>query len=108
MNDRKASKLFLQVMADAYPEIDGMQYYVELYGHCGWCDGDGRVNDELCQPCDGMGAMLDFDNAGHCLCGCYTVNISHGYPTCTKCDGSRQLRKPKRKNYPGRYDRMLL
>ena len=108
MSDKKPSALFLHVMRNAYPEIDGTQYYVELYGHCGWCDGVGRVNDELCENCDGMGAWLDLDNVRVCLCGRETVNFAQGYPTCTRCDDSRQVRKPKRKNYPDRYERILL
>lgn len=108
MITKKPSKLFLQVMGDAYPEIDGMQYYVELYGHCQNCQGTGEMPDNFCEECDGLGVMLDMGNVGVCYCGCHTVNISHDHHTCTKCDDSRQVRKPRRKNYPDRYARTLL
>jgi hypothetical protein len=107
MNDKKLQQ-FVKIMEWADPELDGLPYYVEMYGHCKSCNGTGQWLEGVCDYCDGLGAMFDPDNAGHCLCGRYTVNISHSYPTCTRCDGSRQVRKPKRKNYPDRYESPLL
>ena len=107
MNDNMQQQ-FVKIIEWADPELDGMPYYIEIYGHCNSCDGTGQALEDICDNCDGLGAWFDSGNIGICLCGQYTVNVSHGYPTCTKCDDSRQLRKPKRKNYPDRYERVLL
>ena len=107
MNDDMLQR-FVKIIEWADPELDGLLYYVEMYGHCKSCNGTGQWLESICYNCDGLGAMFDPDNTGFCLCGQYTVNISRGYHTCTRCDSSRQVRRAKRKNYPDRYERELL
>ena len=92
--------------------IDGIEFAAREH-ICKECNGTGDWHEEEsgllwfvgeCSPCWGEGVHEDY--ADTCIhCDTWTCNKSHGYFVCTKCDTSRHVEV---KNYPDRYERMLI
>ncbi len=92
--------------------IDGIQYITKEH-LCYECGGSGDYfewEDGLdwyqghCHDCDGNGVLEGY--CGFCLqCESHTCNKSYGEYLCTEHDESRHI---EIKNYPDRYERVLL